>query len=726
MKMLYKFIFLNFLVFSFLFNIYAQNLPGNQEKIINNYKEKLQEAEADNNLSKQAKYLNKIAYKYWENEIYEKAISNFNSSLKINETLGNKNAIKSINYNIGLIYSDKENYNTALKYFDQGIKYAKLIKQKGSVYTGLINKATTLKNLSQNKEAIDVLNNAFIIAKELNQKELIRTCYGMLAENYEAINDSKNAMQYYDLFAAIDKNIKGEEISEIKEKSNKKVYQAQQEKIKKEEELSKTSGILYKTKDSLKTTTELNKLHELTIKKRNAELRAEKTIRNSLIGGSFIIIIFSILIFSQFREKKKANLKLSEQNIKIKKQKGEIETQRDIANHQTKKITDSIHYAKRIQDALLPPSYFIKRTLNEHFILFKPRDIVSGDFFWIMNKEDKLIVAAADCTGHGVPGAFLSMLGTSFLNEITNKIVDNAHIQSLQANEILNQLRTYIIDSLHQNTKNNESKDGIDIALCIIDFKSKKMQYAGAHNPLILIRNNELIQIKGDRMPVSIHRNSDKSFTNHEIEIFSNDVIYIYSDGYADQIGGKKGRKYMSRNFKNLLLEIHDKPMAEQKEILNSTIENWKGDNQQLDDILVMGFKPQILKKHISKSKTYNWNKYTILIAEDLDMNYIFLSEALKTTGINIIRAKDGKEAIDICKSEENINLVLMDINMPNINGFEAAEIIKKEKNIPIIAQTALDIAEAKEKSKKAGCDDVILKPIKLKLFLEKLNKYLS
>ncbi|MDA3778686.1 MAG: response regulator [Bacteroidales bacterium] len=726
MRILYKLSLLLLISFFLIFNAYSQQLSEKQQAIINTYKEKLKLSQTDNRLPDQAKYLNKIAYKYWEYKFYDKAITNFNTSLGVNKTIGNKNAIKGIYYNLGLIYSDNEEYDNALKNFDKGIEYAKLLKQKGDVYSGLINKSTTLKNLAKNNQAILTLNKAFNLAKELNKKELIRTCYGMLAENYELIGDSKNAIKYYDLFASIDRHIKGKEITKIKKQSNVKVQQAQKEQVKQEKELDLTSGILNKTKDSLKITTKLNQLNELTIKKRNAELRAERIIRNSLIGGVFITLFFSVLIFFQFREKKKVNKKLSKQNDKIKKQKQEIEIQRDIANQQKHKITDSIHYAKRIQDALLPPSYFIKRTLNEHFILFKPRDIVSGDFFWLMNKEDKLIIAAADCTGHGVPGAFLSMLGTSFLNEITNKIVDNKHIQALQANDILNQLRTYIIDSLHQNTRDNESKDGIDIAICIVDFKNRKMQYAGAHNPLILIRNNEIIQIKGDRMPVSIHRNSDKSFTNHELDIYKDDCVYIFSDGFSDQIGGEKNRKFMSRNFKKLLLKIHDKPMEEQRQILDTTIEDWKGGFQQLDDILVVGFKPQILKQNISVSKTYDWSSFSILIAEDVDMNFLFLSEALKSTGINILRAINGQEAIDICKSNEKINLVLMDINMPKISGFEATEIIKKERNIPIIAQTALNIEEANEKAQEAGCDDVILKPIKLKVFLSKLNKYLN
>jgi len=321
----------------------------------------------------------------------------------------------------------------------------------------------------------------------------------------------------------------------------------------------------------------------------------------------------------------------------------------------------------------------------------------------------------------------MSMLGTAFLSEIVNKIIENKHIYSLQANEILNQLRNYIIESLHQSGAENESKDGIDIALCIIDPDKKKLQFAGAHNPLYLIRKNELLIYKGDRMPVSIHQNANVSFTNHEIDINEDDIIYIFSDGFVDQIGGPKKRKFMSRNLQDLLLKIHQKPMDVQEQILNKTFEDWKGDYIQLDDILVIGIKLETSKRQIASKETYNWGGKTILIAEDTEMNYLFLVEALKTTNVNILRAKDGEEAIEVFKENPGVDLILMDINMPKMDGFETTKRIKEiRKDIPVIAQTALNIEDARDKAAEVGCDDFILKPIRLNLFLSKLNSYLK
>jgi len=712
----------------------AQTLDKSVEEKMNTYKEQAQTYQREGNSIQEAENYNKIAYLYWENGMLNQAIDYFSRSLEINKQINNQNGIKTIYYNIGLIYADKEEYQQAVENFRQGMEYARNLKQKGGIYTGLINQASALKNLSQHKQAVTILNEALSYAQELNNLKLVRTCYGMLAENYEALGDSENAMKYFDLFATVDKHVKAEQIKTIEEKSKEEIRKAEADKAQSQKELSERSSELEQTKQTLQQTKELTEkqkleleLNRLIISEKEAELRNKRLIIYGILLIFVVILFFSILVYRQFQAKKKANEKLAEQNVQIFKQKEEIEKQRDLANKQKMDITDSIEYAKRIQTALLPPLSFIRRSLPEHFILFKPRDIVSGDFYWMMNKDDKIIIAAADCTGHGVPGAFMSVLGTAFLNEIVNKIVENKHVYSLQAHEILNQLRSYIIESLHQSGADNESKDGIDIALCIIDPGKQKLQFAGAHNPLYLIRNNELQIIKGDRMPVSIHQKAHKSFTNHEIDFFKDDVMYIFSDGFVDQIGGPKKRKFMSRNFKELLLKIHEKPMDVQQQILEKTFEEWKGDYIQLDDILVIGIKLETSNRKVIPKDKYDWSDKTILIAEDTEMNYLFLVEALKTTDVNILRAQNGAEAIAVFKENPEIDLILMDINMPGMDGFETTQEIKKiRKNIPVIAQTALNNEDAKDKADEVGCDDIILKPIQLKLFLATLNKYLK
>jgi ligand-binding sensor domain-containing protein/serine phosphatase RsbU (regulator of sigma subunit) len=270
---------------------------------------------------------------------------------------------------------------------------------------------------------------------------------------------------------------------------------------------------------------------------------------------------------------------------KVKERTLEIERQRDHIAEINREITDSIVYAQRIQSAVLPDEDTMRPLLKDYFILFKPRDIVSGDFYWVNAKGNKTIVVAADCTGHGVPGAFMSMLGVSLLNEII------ASTESHTAADILNQLRINIKSTLSQTGKRNEAKDGMDLALCIIDTDNRLLQYAGAYNPLLVISGGEMTVYKADKMPIGIHIAGERPFTNHKISIQQGDLLYMFSDGYADQFGGPEYRKFKSGNFRDLLLHIHQKPMSEQKEILEKTIEDWKGEESQIDDIMVMGIR---------------------------------------------------------------------------------------------------------------------------------------
>lgn len=274
------------------------------------------------------------------------------------------------------------------------------------------------------------------------------------------------------------------------------------------------------------------------------------------------------------------DLKEANQNLEQKV----IERTRQI-EQQNINITDSIHYACRIQCALLPPSEELDRLLPSYFILNKPKDIVSGDYYWVSGKDHKVIVVVADCTGHGVPGAFMSIMGINLLNEIVNKS------ETISANEVLNELREQLINSLRQVGEKDEAKDGMEMALCVVDFDSNKLQYSGAFRPMYLVRNKELNVFKGDRMPIGIYYEEEISFSNKEVQFKENDIIYLFSDGYVDQIGGPGRKTYRSKKFKQLLVDIHQMPMDEQKTVLEREYEAWRRDIEQIDDILVMGIK---------------------------------------------------------------------------------------------------------------------------------------
>jgi serine phosphatase RsbU (regulator of sigma subunit)/sugar lactone lactonase YvrE len=311
-----------------------------------------------------------------------------------------------------------------------------------------------------------------------------------------------------------------------------------------------------------------------------------------------VLFFILIIVVIRIREKKLINEKIKLEKIveertrEVVEQKDEIARQRDVVTYQKKEITDSIHYAERIQRAVLPVENILKNNFSDSFVLFRPKDIVSGDFYWMSEKAGHIIFTAADCTGHGVPGAFMSMLGVSFLNKIVNEE------GIVKPSSILNSLREEIVVSLKQEESFATNKDGMDIALCSFDKKKMTLQFAGANNPLLLLRkeNGEyiVIETKGDKMPVAFYTRMD-DFTNHEIELRKGDTIYLHSDGFLDQFGGPEGRKFMKKRFNEMLISNQELQMMEQKEVFAKTLDEWinhpseNAPGAQIDDVILIG-----------------------------------------------------------------------------------------------------------------------------------------
>jgi len=306
----------------------------------------------------------------------------------------------------------------------------------------------------------------------------------------------------------------------------------------------------------------------------------------------------NITLEKNFKELSVLHQEVNEKKEEIMSQRDELQVQHDIVTiqrdqiaHKNKLITDSINYAERIQTAVLPNPSILENVFPEHFILYQPKDIVSGDFYWFSQSENLLTVAAADCTGHGVPGAIMSMLGVAFLNEIVNFRKIKA------ANEILDELRAQIKKALGQNGEVGEQQDGMDIALCVIDTENLSLDFAGANNPLYLLRKNkesgayELKETKGDHMPIGIHPKDKNPFKNNKIQLEPDDRVYIFSDGFTSQFGGEKNETFKSRRLQESLISIQSSPFEEQKTLLHQTLDQWRGKNSQVDDILVLGFK---------------------------------------------------------------------------------------------------------------------------------------
>lgn len=308
-----------------------------------------------------------------------------------------------------------------------------------------------------------------------------------------------------------------------------------------------------------------------------------------LIFSNVFLLIGCILYFrwanKRFREENRnLTAKLSERAHQVMIQKWELERRNLTVSQQNAEIIDSLHYARNIQTAILPKPETILQSFKDAFILYKPKDIVSGDFYFFENTDNMVILAIADCTGHGVAGAFMSMVGSSLLHQL----IGQKHMK--EPARILEQLNDGIVEALKQ--KESDSHAGMDIALCCIDLDTKVLTFAGANRPLYYIRNCQAKALKPDKLPIGGFRpDEDRVFTQQTLQVQDNDVIYLYSDGYADQFGGVQGKKIMTRKFKDLLLSIHQSPMNEQQKTLDEYFESWRGRYEQVDDVLVAGIR---------------------------------------------------------------------------------------------------------------------------------------
>jgi serine phosphatase RsbU (regulator of sigma subunit) len=297
----------------------------------------------------------------------------------------------------------------------------------------------------------------------------------------------------------------------------------------------------------------------------------------------FLLISFVLLlVFFQSRTlfKTRSILREKEEALKL------IEIQKFELEMKEKNITDSLIYAQRIQEALLPSEMYFRKHFNDAFIFFKPKNIVSGDFYWIGEKEEKVFVVAADCTGHGVPGALMSIIGLEIIEKTINE--DNIETPS-RILAVMNKA----LEKTFSREKNIGTiiRDGMDIALCVIDKKKKKMVYAGAFLPLYQIHEDNLVEIPADKIIIGMNPDGIP-YTDHEIDLLDGDIFYIFSDGYVDQFGGTENKKFMYRRFRYLLTTIHKIPTPDQKAILEDNIKSWMGLNEQIDDMMVLGFRP--------------------------------------------------------------------------------------------------------------------------------------
>ncbi|MBN2890840.1 MAG: tetratricopeptide repeat protein [Bacteroidales bacterium] len=494
-------------------------------------------------LSQFADNYNNIGACYFFKEDYVEAFNNYTKSLKIYKELNSLRDVVSSYYNIGELFLVQKKYDSCSYYYYKAYNLSKEINDKYSIVLTSLNLGIFYKQINNLEEAIHYLQVSYILADSIGAMNFTRETSKQLSDIYYQTGDFKKAYDFLEINKKLNDSIVNE--SQIKKFTQLEMQFEYDEK---------------------------QKIEQIKL---DAEKKHQKVINYSLISIIGLLSLLAIFIIISLLRKTKANKILIDKNLLIANQKEKIEK-----NH--KNINDSINYASKIQQALLPTTDTFTQIFPKHFILYKPRDIVSGDFYYLKKIENKIILAVADCTGHGVPGAFVSMLGIAFLNEI----IRQKEIKT--ASQILEELRLHTKTSLKQTGKFEESKEGMDIALCIFEDENQKIQYSGAYNSLFLIRDKKLTEYKATRTPIGIHV-KEIPFTNHEITIKKHDLIYLLSDGYADQFDENFKNKYLIRNLKSLLLNISDKPMQEQKSILIETFENWKKTTPQNDDVLIVG-----------------------------------------------------------------------------------------------------------------------------------------
>ncbi len=530
-------------------NIYLNQ--SNNEKALEFYYKALKINTETGNKNFLATTLNNIGLIYQSQGNFEKALENQFKALKIREEIKDKKGIAMSYNNIGLIYYEQGLYDKAL---DNQLK-SKILNNEIGNKLGVAVSYTNIGNIyiKQKKfeDALNYNNLALSLCKSIGYKQGMKDTYSSLAELNDKKGDYKQALQYHKLYSDIKDTLLNEQSSEQISEMNAKYDTEKKDKeiIKKDAEISK----------------------------QQAETEKQNLQRNAFIIGFALVLILAFFIFKGSRQKQKANKLLEEKNNLIEKQKQLVEEKNE-------KITDSINYAKRIQQAILPSEELIKSALPDSFVFFKPKDIVSGDFYWMHAIDNnQVLFAVADCTGHGVPGALMSMMGFNLLEQV----VKEHHVYEPAI--ILNELSKLMMEALKQTDELGSKKNGLDIALCKINYQNLELEYAGARNSLYLIRNKILNETKADRMSVGISSPRSIHFSNHKIKLEKGDCLYIFSDGYADQKGGGENKKFFYQPFKDLLVDSHVLSMHEQEMKFEKVISEWKGDNEQIDDMLMIG-----------------------------------------------------------------------------------------------------------------------------------------
>lgn len=544
------------------------------DKALQYYQKAMEIQEKEENTNEIAKLLQNIGIIYLlqgqstnqdagKKEKFSMALEQFNRSLKLLEGQDSKFLEASIYNNIGNTYWGLNEFEKSLSALEQSLKLYRELDSRSDIASALNSLAAHFKLQKKVNESNSYGFKALAIADSINDTEQIKNACEILSDNFLTLKQFDRALEYYKRYVAEkDKLTNVEGAKKLVQEESRLEFEKKEQQLKLEQE----------KKDAIA----------------EAESKRQRLAIWSVGIGLALVIIFSGFIFNRFRVTQKQKKIIEEQNEQMEEKNKALEIASAEVAQKNKDITDSIQYARRIQGALLASDALLKKNLNEYFVFYKPKDIVSGDFYWATNVGDKFLMITADCTGHGVPGAFMSLLNISLLNEITlqRKIT--------HPDLILNHVREQIIATLNPEGFESEGKDGMDCLLCTYDMKEGYLEFAAANNPIWILRKEngekKIEEVKPDKQPVGFH-SVLKPFTRQQTKINKGDIIYTFTDGFADQFGGPKGKKFKYRQLEELILSISELTMSEQKAALEKALDSWQGSLEQIDDVLVIGVK---------------------------------------------------------------------------------------------------------------------------------------
>lgn len=558
-------------------------IQDNYHAAIDYYSKSLKIKEEIGDKNGMATILNNIGIIYKVQVDYDNAIDYFSKSLTIREEIGNRKGIAACYGNIGVVYQEQGEYDKAMDYFSKSLKIKEELGDKNGIANTLINIGNTYSEQGNYRQALGFSNRSLIIAQEIGAIMPTKGAANSLYQTNKKLGRYQDALQMYELFIETRDSIESE--------ANQKAVIRQEYKYAYEKQAAADS---VKNAEAAKVQNALLTAEKAEKKRLKSESKRQKLENQNqqqqayfLYGGLALALLFGGFIFNRFRVTQKQKGIIETQKTEVEQQKEKVDEAYEQLEEKNTEILDSINYAKRIQSAILPPHKLVKEYLQNSFILYKPKDIVAGDFYWMHCQPaggeavgDTVLFAAADCTGHGVPGAMVSVVCHNAMNRAVREF------GLTDPGRILDKTREIVIQEFEKSE--DEVKDGMDIALCSLNGNT--LLYAGANNPLWIVRTNEVLETKATKQPIG-QVDNPQPFTTHTFELQPNDVFYIFSDGYVDQFGGERGKKFKAKALRELLLSIQDQSMNKQREIINQAFENWRGDLEQVDDVCVIGVK---------------------------------------------------------------------------------------------------------------------------------------